>query len=796
MVSPDCYTFIFKGNRKYKFNNNLTLPTENGVYNALRIKNGINEYLEVEFRNGKFLYFRYDNIDNEEDEEDEEDNEDQEDNENHEDQEDNENQEDREDNENHEEKTLNFDYACLEFFRNTCKDVLNLPNISEYYSSLEKKSFAGISEKFEKENKIFNKDGGVRGGDKEYTFTNDVVDKEEKKQITTVMKKDGLCIKGDTQSGKEKFTVCCGIKTMTEGRTPIFITRNITEDANKLERGINNYSKDFDNFMNANNIKDQKFKIKCLRVNDLDNTKIHKQALDSLNKIYPCMLVSLSNQSQLSYLLEIVNDKYAAFDLFIDECDYVDSQKDDKKVSQTFELLKKLKQLAYQTFSISATILDTVFTENIKSDNVFQLSKPDDYRGFADITIKLLSKNEGYAINKIVKDFKTVLDIDTNLGSFLNKFSNSKLEYSGMYDQHYPNICLLKNTRINETQDTIFNGVKDNYPDLAVILHNSHGVKIYYKDINKDINKCVIDGKIVKYNTFSKIDVTSALQYLKDNGGLEKFPRIIIIAGELAGRCISYVSRDYDWHLTDMYYVPSACSTIPDMIQSAGRLCGRNKGKSHLHLHMTRQNATALYNGFNFSNEVIDRAISAPLIENGVESSFRESILNTKMNTEKYPIGRRLSGYTKVNKSDFKLVKGDDDGLSLDTYKYKYIPIIIVDDDDDEDEEKDDISTEMINESIKEIGEAEYIRLTTKMFPKWSNGNTKISVFMQNLDPYKVYNKKEFRELSTNSGIQKIGQLKTIKTGAGTKGFGTIIKEYNNTYKLHSCLINKFKNNF
>jgi hypothetical protein len=311
---------------------------------------------------------------------------------------------------------------------------------------------------------------------------------------------------------------------------------------------------------------------------------------------------------------------------------------------------------------------------------------------------------------------------------------------------------------------------------------------MYYKGM---VN-CEIDGKNVKVNSFAKIDVTSALQYLKDNGGLKKFPRIIIIAGELAGRCISYVSRDYGWHLTDMYYVPSACSTIPDMIQSAGRLCGRNKGKSHLYLHITKNVAKALYNGFHFSNEVINRAISAPLIENGVEASFRESILNTKMNSMKYPVGRKLVGYSKVNKNEFNLVKGEDGGLELNTYKYKYIPIVVIDDDDeDEDNKEDKIPKDIIDESIKEIGEAEYIRLTTKMFPKWSTGNTKISVFMQNLDPNKVYTEREFKELCKTHGIRLYDIIQKYKNI-----YGNIIKNYNNVYQLNYCLIESFNKYF
>ena len=65
-----------------------------------------------------------------------------------------------------------------------------------------------------------------------------------------------------------------------------------------------------------------------------------------------------------------------------------------------------------------------------------------------------------------------------------------------------------------------------------------------------------------------------------------------------AGRCMSYVTRDYYWNLTDLYYNPDAGTSIPEMIHSASRLCGLNKGKSHLHLHVTRKVADALWNWF------------------------------------------------------------------------------------------------------------------------------------------------------------------------------------------------------
>ena len=106
------------------------------------------------------------------------------------------------------------------------------------------------------------------------------------------------------------------------------------------------------------------------------------------------------------------------------------------------------------------------------------------------------------------------------------------------------------------------------------------------------------------------------------------------------------------------------------MIQSCGRLCGRNRGKSHLHLHCTKRVADALYDGFHFTNEIIERAIASPLLYEDEEISFSKSVTAIPMNNEKFPKGRAMTSKVNIKKKDFNLVKGDDKGYSLDKYKY------------------------------------------------------------------------------------------------------------------------------
>ena len=342
-----------------------------------------------------------------------------------------------------------------------------------------------------------------------------------------------------------------------------------------------------------------------------------------------------------------------------------------------------MKKLSYQTIGITATPLDSILSEEeLKSVNILRLSRPEDYRGFIDITVKLLIEDPTTnAVNRKITNYQDILDSDKNIEPFLKYFSKINHEFAWSIHKYIPSICLIKNSRINESQETMFNGIIKNFSkEFVVILYNGNGIKMKYDNMS---DKIIYKDKKIEPYKYTDLDITDALQFLKDNGGVKSFPRIIIISGELAGRCTSFVSRDYDWHLTDMYYNPAKSTPIPEMIQSCGRLCGRNRGKSHLHLHCTKLVADALYNGFHFTNEIIERAIASPLMEEGAELSFSNSLKAISMNKDKFPKKRNMTSKVCVKRKDFKLVRGDDKGIALNKYKYS-------EKDEKDDQDKDD----------------------------------------------------------------------------------------------------------
>jgi len=377
-------------------------------------------------------------------------------------------------------------------------------------------------------------------------------------------------------------------------------------------------------------------------------------------------------------------------------------------------MIADINDISYQKIGISATVMDVVFCESsLKSKNILVLSKPDDYRGLVDILVKILEVDPNTrGINNTVNTYQEILESDLNFEPFLDYFSKTEPEYAFILNKHIPNICLIKNTRINSNQDLIFDGIVKKYcKNIVTIVYNGNGIKMYYRDMVK----IKINNKNIIPKEYADIDITSALQYLKDNGGVEKFPRIIIISGDYASRCTSFVTEDYVWHLTDMYYNPAASTPISEQIQNVGRLTGRNKGKSHLHLHCTNKVANALFYGYHFCNEIIDRAKENPLLNESGEAQFSESVKSINMNKKKFPVGRKLCTKAEINRRDFNLVNNDDGGKNIEEYKYK-IDVVELN------EQKTKLKKTVTNTYEKIDG------VETRMLKKWMGDNCNITV--------------------------------------------------------------------
>lgn len=675
----------------------------------------------------------------------------------------------------------NIILSCLKTF---CSEYDAIPNLSEYFDmgQIEGPKSSDAADAT-----------NTTVDDEEANINRALANSKRKKKFTTfhidsILKKGVCIVYAGPQAGKSSFIKTRAVYSLLEGYSVFIILRNLKGDLNQLENHIQEMNGIIKAHLDAYGIVERPFEITVIKGEKLTSEKNKELLTHSLQGKYPRIFLCLGNEAQLQRLV-IATENATDFKyvMFIDECDYVDYGKNiTGEFCSTAQKLSILKKHAYQTFAVTATPLDCIFSEaELKSMNCFNLKPKEGYRGFADFQVNFLSQQpEVYALNQEAS-FEDILSNDLNLAPFLETICNNEPETGPKYNELVPTICLIKNTRFISNQVNLAKGINTRFPSQFVtVVYNGSGSLIYYNDMPNEIQ---IKNQTVTKGEFTEVDIADVLQYFYDNGGATKFPRIIIIAGDLAGRSISYVNRNHKWHTTDMYYIPSQSATIPDMIQSAGRLCGVNQGLGHLILHTTKKVADALYNGYHFTDEVILRAMVAPILEGSdTEESLGNRILKVKMNKKKLPVNRTLTSKVKLNKGSFNLVNGDDDGLSLNSYKYKEIISQVVTIARERNERETQASL------TREIPQDEFYRLTQTMFLKWSKGDNKISNFMRGLDPEKIYTKTELQEYMKNCNINTIFLLIKNKIGK-SNGYGMIMKKLdNNRYQLYPELREAF----
>lgn len=450
------------------------------------------------------------------------------------------------------------------------------------------------------------------------------------KEVINIKYLDGkyFIVKGHVQSGKTNFLLTVAFYYYFKNRDIVIVLRNHVDDIEQLKSRLEEYMIDMNIYL-------QSYKNIPL-INIYTNKDIKK-------KQGPGIILCLANPSQLKTINETM--KGSDFILIIDEIDSVDSGLKNK----TCNLLQELKDKSNKIFAVSATVLDPSFREDVQSNNVIILTKPENYWGIDTFQFNILEYS-AIASNKITDD---ILDNDDNIGDFLE--DEHYPFYIDLYNEYHPWICLFKLGRTIQPQKNLFKYIKKNYSDkYSIILYNGTSVKIYDKE------------QTIKNNN---IGISSAIQHLKDQG-VRKHPRIIIITGENGGRGISFVSKDYGqclkkntlgWHLTDEYLLFSHTTHIPELLQGC-RLCVIKKDNIPLTLHTTDKIKNDIIKGYYLQEELIDRARLSNQGDN--ISLLSESLSSLLINKKKVP-KRKI---TKTTKYKLNITLNHDSGWDIATY--------------------------------------------------------------------------------------------------------------------------------
>ena len=437
-------------------------------------------------------------------------------------------------------------------------------------------------------------------------------------------------IKGHVQSGKTNFMICASALFVSMGYSVVHLLRDRTSDRDQIHGRLLRFQEDHNKAFGQ-----------TMRV--IKTAGAGAKSVDS-----PQIYLALCNKPSVTKVLSIVNASERPYVLFIDEVDFVDSGDATKK----YEAIQDMKKGAYCVFGVSATIMDPLGKENITSKNIILLgteSKHGVYKGVDRIQLLEIDSNCKYTGLVDSNLFKE----DEGLKAFVDEFvTRQPIRY---VTRTHPNICLVN---ICRTKGPCFKAqieLGKTHPKLATIVYNGDGISF----------------RQGRTSFKERTTISSCLQKLKDNGGVAKYPHIMIFAGDLAGRCISFVSEDYTWHLSDQRLLISSTCDEPELIQKI-RLCGVYNDDIPLRLHATKKTIAELRKAYLRQEEIICALKSHESEEMDEKHDIVENTrtLIASMSLSKAKFGRR--NITKDEKAEvkIKMVDGDEDGgWDVDAYK-------------------------------------------------------------------------------------------------------------------------------
>jgi len=285
-----------------------------------------------------------------------------------------------------------------------------------------------------------------------------------------------------------------------------------------------------------------------------NNRADREQLLDRLGAPDKRIRIALGNHSSITAVRETLKQPFA---LFLDEVDAVDSGTEAKKTVAIAEI----KALAYCCFGVSGTVMDVIAKERVMPDTLIQIPIPPAYKGIVNnkITMKTLPSSSRFA-GKTGDDLFQTMDLTGFLGEYLKKET--------------PRLCLFTITDCILPCENAQETITHLYPTVATIVYNGNGI---------------LFRKGEERRHYAHTPLSMVLQRLKDEG----HQTLLIFAGELAGRGLSFVSRDRGWHLTDQVLLVSKGTDEPELMQRI-RLCGVYDDDWPLTLYSTEATLTDL----------------------------------------------------------------------------------------------------------------------------------------------------------------------------------------------------------
>lgn len=702
-----------------------------------------------------------------------------------------------------EHKQLTFAESTVNFLSGLCVDFLDLKEIID--ADMEMTPTDVLVRK---------KVGNKRKGERRDAYFNTTV---ELWQPQVDENSRYRVIKGHMQSRKTWAIITMSLYYLLKYRISTFIVVQNSLDA--CEQMMTRIKEVFGRLMEHMDEADLKEQFdKLFKVLDCTRGKTSSriELTQAMNGRHPRIYVVLRSKTDIKPVNEIVKAMNTRrYITMIDESDFNDSG---TKAGVQDDLVE-LKENSSLVYDITATPMTSIMKETIESGNVHVLSTPNGYKGILHIQCVDLTEPATYCVG--INDDPFTLD--PNLENYIRDFSKTEPHLCRTHEdswglQRHPRYSLVRFGTAVEPQLKVSRWCMKKFGDkILSITYNGggHGLTIRGNMLPKspiDLGEKIVSKYSKGVHTFVKgVHIGKVIAYLQEYGGVKKYPRIMVFAGKMADRGISFGTSEYGkcmsenrypWHLTEMYLIASKSMTQSNLLQAVGRLCGVYP--DNIPLTLFTNSGRDVYKSFGVQEELIERSKKT-----SKERLMKEIIPEQAISKEK--CSKRKITAPKVS---CKLMKVENDflygGLDWDTEGYSYdgtelklgsgrrenrAKVIM------SEEEKNELRKDVEVRRVEEKKEAdewtidkkEYDRIV-KMFPRWADGDSKIANFMNNLNPRKGYTKPEILEETRSAGIRLTDCI--MFPGQKRVKYGNILQNVGSLYRLQPCLVKSFEKYF
>jgi hypothetical protein len=501
------------------------------------------------------------------------------------------------------------------------------------------------------------------------------------------LKGEYIIAKGHIQSGKTNFTICVSNLLIYMGFNVAIILRNNKADREQFKDNFSEFQFEHNSIYNQRPLlvssvsKNLSLAIAFPSGKNLSLAIAFPSGKKSVNM--PQIFLSLGNVTNMKKTFIGLSSSSRPYVVIIDEVDSIDSGGDSKKS----KILYDMKKGSYCVFGVSGTVMDPIAKEKVQTKNIITLKTPSDYKGVFNNKIQLQSKvTEDFEFDEEKNKYSGLTDDNLFKNVELESFIRHYLTMSpfNFVTKYHPRVCLVNIAKCIEPYMKAQKKICEMFPGVITIVYNGEGITVKRGD-----------SLSIRKTTISEV-----LQDIKDT--FSDVKHIIIFAGELAGRGISFKSKDRLWHLTDEFLIVAKKSDEPELMQKV-RLCGRYQDDILLTLFTTKKIISDLRCACYRQEECVFESKK----EDNKDKICKDVL--TQMVFSKSKMTNRSLFKDKCVSLKLKVVNGQDDGLSSSVYeggellpnsfydlyktnrpsqedRHKYQE----DQDDDDDEEEDD----------------------------------------------------------------------------------------------------------